>query len=470
VNGSIQQHRPRGALCAAQHLTISRTSGTGVDQGNITSVSGRYGRSVYYQVASYSGGGGAGTWQEVDHASQIVTTGTSSPPDRYAYGYTNITNGEGSETVPALHTITVPSPTGSGTSTATINYGSLGAGLPAYFVSSLVDAEGNTRTYTEVDANGNTPSSGTYTNYTRVTVTNAGSAVVYAYTAQYDSQMRTVSVTDGNQQPLFENTFGTTDSYDPVTVQDADSLYSAVPGTSGNTFPLYGTDRPSDPNWEIRLNGSVVGSSTTTNGWWVYSSSGTTYFSVPSGATAANHYEMRYNTPSGTYSGAYFDVVSAARGTTQYVYDQYGHVHQTTSARGTVTDYTWAFSVLGELVTTQTSGRAPTNITYYEPSGNIETITSPVPGTQDGTGYVTSSYTYDSLGNVLTAATPGNNAVTSITSTLNYTPDGTYSQSDAIAQPVTVTDNLGKVTHLRYDSRGKCSTVSPVLSYKRLRD
>ncbi|HOM70907.1 MAG TPA: RHS repeat protein, partial [Armatimonadota bacterium] len=38
--------------------------------------------------------------------------------------------------------------------------------------------------------------------------------------------------------------------------------------------------------------------------------------------------------------------------------------------------------------------------------------------------------------------------------TYNYTTDGSYSQSAKLGQPITITDNLGHVTHIRYDARG----------------
>ena len=79
------------------------------------------------------------------------------------------------------------------------------------------------------------------------------------------------------------------------------------------------------------------------------------------------------------------------------------------------------------------------------------------------TSTTTTTYTYDSLGNVLTVVTPGNNAASSITTTLNYTTDGTYSQSAKVGQPLTITENLSHVTHLRYDSQGRVTSVTDAL-------
>src|SRR5437879_3801354 len=62
------------------------------------------------------------SYQEVDSVSQIVATGTPNPPARFTYGYMTVNTGEGTEQVNFLHTITVPSPTGTGNATATIDY------------------------------------------------------------------------------------------------------------------------------------------------------------------------------------------------------------------------------------------------------------------------------------------------------------------------------------------------------------
>ena len=55
---------------------------------------------------------------------------------------------------------------------------------------------------------------------------------------------------------------------------------------------------------------------------------------------------------------------------------------------------------------------------------------------------------------MLTASGPGNNATTAKTTTYNYTQDGTYSQAEMLRKPLTLTDSLGHVSHLRYDTRG----------------
>jgi len=64
---------------------------------------------------------------------------------------------------------------------------------------------------------------------------------------------------------------------------------------------------------------------------------------------------------------------------------------------------------------------------------------------------------------VLTLTTPGNNTMASITTTFNYTQDGSYTQAAAIGQPLTIIDNLGKVTHLRYDAQGNTLSITDAL-------
>ena len=68
--------------------------------------------------------------QLLDRVSQLVPVGTTTtPPDRYVYGYTNLSNRNpsatvrgGYELVPFLTSCSVPSPTGSGVSTMRWSY------------------------------------------------------------------------------------------------------------------------------------------------------------------------------------------------------------------------------------------------------------------------------------------------------------------------------------------------------------
>ena len=205
-------------------LTITRGSNYA-----ITHIDDRYGRSVYYHTGTYATSnvtpGYAQSYQELDHVSQTVLTGTASPPDRYAYGYQNVGTGDNTEAVPLLHTITVPSPTGTGTQTATINYenGTMG-------VSSLVDANGNSRSYQQIDAN-----------HTQVTITDPQGNIVYRYTAGYDMNMSLTSLTNGlvdgngkNTQIIKAETYADpNDPYRPSQTQDGNGYAAGGANNKG---------------------------------------------------------------------------------------------------------------------------------------------------------------------------------------------------------------------------------------------
>jgi RHS repeat-associated protein len=335
--------------------------------GNITHVDDAYGRSIYYHCGTYTCVGVPYPWpqsyQETDHVSQIVPTSTQAPPDNYMYGYQGVHNDEG-ELIPFLHMLSVPSPTGTGLSTATINYASTS------LVASLVDGNGNIRAYTSTDANGNPsyPSP-----YTQVTVSTPGGQVDYSYIVGTNGSMLQSSSTNGAGQLL------------------STAVYS-------------------DPNNPFE----------------------------PSSVTDANGH------------------------TTQASYDAYGNTVQIISSRGTVTRNTFVYTnfALGELQSTQQGDKTPTSFTYYEPSGLPKSVTTPLPGTSGTGATVTSTFIYDSVGNVLTAVTPGNNAINTITTKFNYTADGSYTvPSTRIGEPLTVTDNLGHTSHFRYDALGNRTAI-----------
>ncbi|HLI49207.1 MAG TPA: cysteine peptidase family C39 domain-containing protein, partial [Chthonomonas sp.] len=206
-------------------LSITRqNNGT----GNIWYVSDRYGRSVYYHESYYASqnvpAGNPQGWMELDHVSQIVSSGSGNPPDKEVYGYANFSDGEGSETVAFLHTISVPSPTGSGMSTATITYSSLGS------VSSLVDANGNTTTFSAVDGS-----------HSKVVVTNASGTVVASYVAGFDNHMSQTSLTNGSGVVVWNAVYADpNDPLRPSEVQDGNGY--ATGGANGKGTWLYTWD------------------------------------------------------------------------------------------------------------------------------------------------------------------------------------------------------------------------------------
>jgi RHS repeat-associated protein len=299
-----------------------------------------YGREVSYSFSTVSGT----TPSMLQSVSQVVTSGTSSPPVRWTYAYA-IDKGQ------QLSSITVPNPTGTGNSTASINYDSIGR------VSSLVDANGNQRVYTY--------NSGT----TLLQVKDSANNVALSWTQKFNSAGLDAGITDAASH---SSTIAYTDSANPL---------------------------------------------------------------KPTSVTNRN------------------------AKATSYTYDSFGNVLTVTTPRFTTT-YTWSYTnfPLGRLMSIQEGSKPATTFTYYEPSGLVNTVTTPKPNNASGT--TTTTYTYDSLGNILTIVTPGNNAITSITTTVNYTTDGSYSQSAKIRQPLTITDNLSHVIHVRYDSHGRTSAIT----------
>lgn len=161
---------------------------------------------------------------------------------------------------------------------------------------------------------------------------------------------------------------------------------------------------------------------------------------------------------------------------TQIAYDQYGNVTTVTGPRTVTTTFTYDYAAfpLGRLASVQEGDKAPATFTYFEPTGLLQSVTTAAPGTIGTTSTVTASLTYDALGNVLTVTAPGNNAASTLTTTFNYTSDpgdsahgvAAFSQAAAVGQPLTVTDNAGKVTHLRYGVRGLPLSVTDALGHE----
>jgi RHS repeat-associated protein len=312
--------------------------------GKLTTATDIYDRQVSYSFDP----GSSSTPNVLQSVSQVVTSGTSSPPARWTYTYT-------SDKGQQLNSITVPRPTGTGTSAATINYNSTGK------VTSLVDGNGNQRVYTY------------NTSDTQIQIKDAANNVALAWTQKFNSSGLDTGTTNA---------------------------------TSHSTTIAY-TDfnNPLKPTSVIDRNGQE----------------------------------------------------------TTYEYDQFGNVTEMITPRGLSVTYTWDYSdfALGRLVSVQEGGKLATTFSYYEPSGLLGTITRPEPN--NGASITTTTFTYDSLGNVLTVVAPGNDADSTITTALNYTTDGAYSQSAKLGQPLTITDNLNHVTHLRYDSQGRRTSVTDAL-------
>lgn len=324
-------------------VLLSLTYGT---DGRLSTVTDNFARKVVYGN-SVPTGSSPGKLQSV---SQIVTATTTNPPARWSFTY-DTANGQ------QLKTIVVPSPTGSGTSTATLNYDARGR------VTSLVDANGNKRVYTYNSTN------------TLVQVKNSANTVIQSWTQKFNVDKYDTGITDANNKSTL------------VEYNDAQN---------------------------------------------------------PGKATR---------------------VVDKNNKATLFTYDQYGNTLTVTSPRNITTTHTWNYTAfpLGRLTSVQEGTKPATTITYYEPSGLVQSITAPSPA---GSGTVTTTFTYDALGNLLTATGPGNNAASQMVTTYNYTTDGTYTQPARIGQPLTVTDNLGQVTRLRYDAQGRVTSVTDALGHE----
>jgi YD repeat-containing protein len=317
----------------------------------LTHIIDAYGRKVTYTFGTDAG---ATCLQSV---SQIVpSSATGTAPVRVTYDYDTV----GSFSGPHLTGISVPSPTGSGTSTQHINYDATSGK-----VSSFVDGNGNQRVYTYLTSDS-----------TKVEVKNAQNTVESWYIHNFE----------------------------------------ALPGTS-NVFKSLGNE-------------DADGNRTT----------------------------LYYDDPCNPFKPTGIEDPNGKK--TTYEYDQFGSVISITGSRETTTliQYDYSDFPLGrvarlDLVNMDEKVFRTLRQYEYTAEGLVSSIKAPKPGATDGT-FVESNFTYDSLGNILTSTVPGNNAVTTITTTYNY------GQNPKLGQPLTITDNLNHVTQFTYDARGNVISVT----------
>src|SRR5207245_391982 len=151
-------------------------------------------------------------------------------------------------------------------------------------------------------------------------------------------------------------------------------------------------------------------------------------------------------------------VTNKSNQTSHFVHDAFGNTTQTSvPSNGTTFDivYGYNYSVfpIGQLASIQPDGKTPTVFSYY-PTGQLQTILTPRPGTSNTGDQVSTTYTYSALGNILTIAVPppNNSGGPNVIYSYNYTSDPYIydpisSQPEALGEPLTLTDPLGHVTH-----------------------
>lgn len=430
-------------------LTVSRDS-----NGFITQVEDYYGRRVAYTPSMT--GATTGSLIEV---SQVHDASVTTPPFRFQYAYwlTNYTlPGTGGTViqVPYLDTITVPSPTGTGTSTGRIYYEYSGL----HRVTGIKDGLGNSRSrmYPYISFNGSWSVDNT------VRIYSPGGIMESSYNIEFDGIGRKTWHSSGNFTAYYAY-LDANHKYAPSRIILGDNGPSAGAILPGGTRRIPGNGGAGGPGywlWSIWRNGVQISSGSdgavNGDGWYVQYDITNDYFTVtaPASAAVSSNYEVHWTGYPGytLYRSGTF-AVAAPTNPILITYDSHGNTETVTNPRGITTTYTWDYTnfPLGRLMQVDVAGKPSTTFEYYEPSGLLKKVSGTLPN--GGTGSV--DYTYDSLGNVLTVTCPGNGTVSSITTTFNYTTDGAYSQSASVGQPLTVTDNLGHTTHLRYDGQGR---------------
>lgn len=146
--------------------------------------------------------------------------------------------------------------------------------------------------------------------------------------------------------------------------------------------------------------------------------------------------------------------------TWSYTYDQYGNVLTSKTPYPTTTTYTYQYSnyPLGELVEVQEGSKAPTYLNYNWPTnGLLTSVQTPAPtNAYEQNSAPTTTISYDSLGNVKSVSGPGNGTVSARTVNFSYTSSA--QPTEALGEPVSVSDELGNSTLFTYDQFGNILT------------
>ena len=167
-------------------------------------------------------------------------------------------------------------------------------------------------------------------------------------------------------------------------------------------------------------------------------------------------------------------------------YDAFGDLLTVTDLRGVVTTYTYDPAVPGQLISVQTGTKTATNITYYtgnatvggvvQPNGLVKSVSKPAPGTASTGAQVTTTYVYTAYGNLASVTKPAPNTTSgaTVTTVYNYTTDpgdgvhgiAAFSQAEGLGQYLTVTDPMGHVTHLRWNTKGQMMALIDALGHE----
>ncbi|MCA1594680.1 MAG: DUF6531 domain-containing protein, partial [Acidobacteria bacterium] len=423
--------------------------------GQLASVTDAYGRRVVYTY-EVPYGSAPGRLQSVSQVGDVGTT----PPARWSYTYA-LNNGQ------QLNSITVPSPSGNGNSTAAINYDDRGR------VTSLVDGNGNRRVYTYG------------TTSTQVQVKDAANTTVATWAQNYTLDARNTGVMDANNKstvreyndaanPLKatrvvdKNGKATTFTYDQrgsvLTVTSPRNVtttytydYTAFPlgrltsvkegSKPATTFTYY------EPSGLVHTvtSPSPTGSGTVTASY-TYDEMGNVLTATGPGNNAASQITT---TLSYTTDGAFTQPAKTGQPLT--VTDNLGHTsHRRYDAQGRVTSEKDAQGF-------------ETNVSYNV-AGQVDTVTLPATG-QTGTGRARSVSTYLYPGGPLATSTAFNESgVQAQQVSYTYGPEGetlsvagsvepvTYAY-DALYRLKTLKDGNNNQTTYAYNSVGDLTRV-----------
>ncbi|MEQ1821934.1 MAG: RHS repeat-associated core domain-containing protein [Fimbriimonadaceae bacterium] len=410
--------------------------------GRISSATDRYNRKVVYQVEEIGQTGG--TYYAKDgllSASVVSPSGTTNPVAEYQFGYIGNSNGFSPEQVPYLHTISTISPTGTGYSTATIDYNN------TPFVSSVTDANlVKTRFLSTMGVN-----------TTTVETLDSSNNVVGRYSVDYTVNLSWTEYRNAAGQTIVRRAFGGASPFRPSMVDVKPGTLSPSGITSTYTWDVYS-------NLLTSTNPKGVVTTYTRN--YGNFALGELTEVQEAGKTST---KLFYNQPSGTISEIQSpipgQVNTGNRQSTTIQYDTLGNVTSVTapgnnmnptktvnlsyggspkigqplsvtSAGGKVTSYT--YTTRGQ-VETVTDPNLNTTTMAYNIVGQTETVTLPATGST-GTGNTKTQNYYQYAGGPLTMTEiQAENGTTPRTVNYTYGKEGELLTKTGSCEPMTLT-------------------------------